>query len=271
MNIDEAKQVMMDNNIQLFDFKGNRVRTLADRQGDPWFVAKDVCEVLGIANSRDAVSHLDDDEKGVANADTPGGAQNISIVSEAGLYALIGRSRKPEAKEFRRWVTHEVLPSIRKHGGYLAGQERMSPEEMLQASMRWLESRIAEQRKRAELAESQVRQLEPKARALDDFTSGKDTYSVSESAKLLVNSGIHIGPSGLFDMLDTLGWVYRRDGHWVAKQNRIDEGHLVMRAYKSHGTHTNGSRFDYAPQVRVTRKGLVLLHRRLAERQLVID
>ena len=104
--------------VQLYSFDGAQVRTLTDENGEPWFVAKDVCDILGITNSRDAMSSLDDDEKGVANTDTPGGRQNVSIVSEPGLYVLIGKSRKPEAKAFRRWVNHEVLPSIRRHGVY---------------------------------------------------------------------------------------------------------------------------------------------------------
>lgn len=85
---------------------------------DPWFVAKDVCDCLDLSNNRGAITSLDDDEKGVSITDTLGGQQEMSIISEAGLYSLILRSRKPEAKAFKRWVTHEVLPSIRKTGGY---------------------------------------------------------------------------------------------------------------------------------------------------------
>lgn len=85
---------------------------------DPWFVAKDVCDCLDLSNNRGAIASLDDDEKGVSITDTLGGQQEMSIISEAGLYSLILRSRKPEAKAFKRWVTHEVLPSIRKTGGY---------------------------------------------------------------------------------------------------------------------------------------------------------
>jgi hypothetical protein len=81
-----------------------------DRGGDPWFVAGDVCLVLGIGNSRDAVSRLDDDEKGVGEIDTLGGRQSVSIISEPGLYSLVGRSNKPNAKRFDRWVRHDVLP-----------------------------------------------------------------------------------------------------------------------------------------------------------------
>ena len=107
------------NDIQVFDFEDNAVRVV-DIDGEPWFVAADVCRVLDIKNSRDAVADLDDDEKGVVNTDTLGGKQEMRVINESGLYNLIFRSRKPEAKKFRKWVTAEVLPSIRKTGMYVA-------------------------------------------------------------------------------------------------------------------------------------------------------
>lgn len=107
------------NDIQVFDFEDNAVRVI-EKDGEPWFVAADVCRVLDIKNSRDAVADLDDDEKGVVNTDTLGGKQEMRVINESGLYNLIFRSRKPEAKKFRKWVTAEVLPSIRKTGMYVA-------------------------------------------------------------------------------------------------------------------------------------------------------
>lgn len=88
------------------------------KDGEPWFVAADVCRALGIGNSRDATARLDSDEKGVVLTDTLGGQQKLGIVNEPGLYTLVLGSRKPQAKEFKRWITHEVIPSIRKHGAY---------------------------------------------------------------------------------------------------------------------------------------------------------
>ncbi len=102
-----------------FVFKGRVVRTVI-RDGQPWFVGSEVCAVLEISNPRDALSRLDDDEKGVGNTDNPGGQQEVNVISESGLYALILTSRKPQAKAFRRWVTGEVLPSIRRTGSYNA-------------------------------------------------------------------------------------------------------------------------------------------------------
>lgn len=102
-----------------FNFGTNTVRVIT-RNNQQWFVAADVCAVLGIKNHRDSLMHLDDDEKGVVSSDTLGGTQNISIVNESGLYALVLRSRKPEARKFAKWVTSEVLPSIRQTGSYHA-------------------------------------------------------------------------------------------------------------------------------------------------------
>lgn len=106
-----------------------KVRNLTVK-GEPWFVAKDVCDILGIKNNRDSISKiLDDDEKGVEKADTPGGVQEIGIVNESGLYSLIMRSNKPMAKVFRKWVTSEVLPSIRRNGFYVHPSARLSRKE----------------------------------------------------------------------------------------------------------------------------------------------
>ena len=107
---------------------GRRSKTL---EGEPWFVAADVCRALELERTNRALSRLDDDEKGTHSVSTPGGRQMMSIVSESGLYALVLSSRKPEAKALKRWITHEVIPSIRKTGGYIAGQETIIPTSSL--------------------------------------------------------------------------------------------------------------------------------------------
>ena len=106
-----------------FSFEQHAVRTV-ERDGQVWFIAADVCAVLSIKNPRDSVRHLDDDEKGVVSTDTLGGQQQMTIVNESGLYALVLRSRKPEARRFAKWVTAEVLPAIRKTGSYAAPSPR---------------------------------------------------------------------------------------------------------------------------------------------------
>ena len=107
----------MHNQIQVFNFEQNEVRTL-QVNGTPWFVLKDVCKVLEIANPRNAASRLDGDEKGVRQMDTLGGKQRVTIINESGLYAVILRSDKPQAKQFRKWITADVLPTLRKTGAY---------------------------------------------------------------------------------------------------------------------------------------------------------
>lgn len=108
----------MENGIQVFENSGLGSVRVVMHNGEPWFVAKDVCDCLELTNTAQTISYLDDDEKGVTTNYTPGGKQEMSMISEAGLYSLILRSRKPEAKAFKRWVTHDILPSIRKTGGY---------------------------------------------------------------------------------------------------------------------------------------------------------
>ena len=101
-----------------FNYESQRIRLIQDEQGEPWWVMKDVCSILNISNYRDALNRLDADERGSVKVDTPGGLQEMSTVNEPGLYTLIIRSNKPDAKKFKRWITHEVLPSIRKTGKY---------------------------------------------------------------------------------------------------------------------------------------------------------
>lgn len=108
----------MSNYLTVFNFKGRDTRIVKDENNNPWWIAKDVCEILKISKHRDAVQKLDDDERGSLKVDTLGGPQEMITVNEPGLYRLIMRSNKPEAKQFQRWLTHEVLPEIRKTGSY---------------------------------------------------------------------------------------------------------------------------------------------------------
>lgn len=166
----------MTNEIQTFNFNNATLRTLTDEAGDPWFVAKDACDILGLEDSRKATAGLDPDEKNIVTiSDGIAGTPNRTIISEPGLYKLIMRSRKTEAKEFQRWITHEVLPSIRKRGIYATestiDQILSDPD----FGIRLLTDLKNERAKRIE-AENQVRELEPKAKALDDFTNVPTPY-----------------------------------------------------------------------------------------------
>lgn len=127
-----AENIQPESTIVPFDFNGHSVRVHKDQNNEPWFVAKDVCDILDIGNSRQATSYLDDDEKDtVITNDSIGRQREICVVNEAGIYSLILRSRKPEAKAFKRWVTHEVLPEIRKTGGYIHATPEMDDAEIM--------------------------------------------------------------------------------------------------------------------------------------------
>ena len=133
--------------------------------GEPWFVAKDICDVLGLVNSRKATSSLDEDEKGVSLIVTPSGEQTMTIINESGLYNLVFQSRKPEAKAFRKWVTKEVLPNIRKHGFYMTPEMAMSlknvkrtRKQMLELMQKYLtEEDIRKCRRRFGIADMAIR------------------------------------------------------------------------------------------------------------------
>lgn len=149
----------MNNEIQRFDFRGALLRTLTDEAGEPWFVAKDVCDILGHSNVSMALDRLDDDERSKFNLGRQG---ETNIVNEAGLYVLVLGSRKPEAHEFKRWVTHEVLPSIRKTGGYIPTSESDSDEDIMARAVLVAQKTIKQ--KNQQIAEQQTRivELEPK-------------------------------------------------------------------------------------------------------------
>ena len=207
----------MNNEIQKFDFKGAPLRTLTDEAGEPWFVAKDVCDILGHSNVSMALDRLDDDERSKFNLGRQG---ETNIVNEAGLYVLVLGSRKPEAHEFQRWVTHEVLPSIRKHGGYMAGQERMTPEQMALASMRWLQSKVDEQAK-------QLKAQEGKVLFANAVETARTSILVGDFAKILKSNGIDIGPRRLFAWFREHGWLIKAKGSsWNMPTQKAMDLHL---------------------------------------------
>jgi prophage antirepressor-like protein len=129
-----------DASLILFSYGAQNVRVQKDATNEPWWVAADVCDILGLRNSRQALARLDPDEKGVILTDTPGGKQEVTGINEAGLYSLILRSRKPDAKAFKRWVTHEVLPTIRKTGKYDVSQVKDPALQALIAQSKQIEA-----------------------------------------------------------------------------------------------------------------------------------
>lgn len=198
---------MNDSNVRVFehaDFGCIRVEVI---DGEPWFIAKDVCVALGIAKYRDAVSRLDPDERGSVLVDTLGGAQETSTVSEPGFYKLVMRSRKPEAKAFQRWVTHEVLPSIRRTGGYMAARADETPEEVMARALRIADDTMRRQKERiAALAEENA-EMRPKALFADAVAASDGTCLVGELAKMMAQNGVDIGQNRLFAWMREEGYL----------------------------------------------------------------
>lgn len=171
---------------------------------EPWFVAKDVCDCLEINNSRQALSRLDDDEKNsvILNDGIPGNPEK-SIVNEYGLYSLVMSSRKPEAKEFKRWVTHEVLPSIRKYGTYSVDIPRTLPD-----ALKAYANEIEEHNKTKALLEEQ----KPKVLFADAVNASHTSILVGDLAKLLRQNGLDIGQNRLFEKLRQEGYLIKQKG-----------------------------------------------------------
>lgn len=210
------------NDVTIFrkdEFGAVRAVTL---EGEPWFVAADVCRALGLGNSSKAVMPLDDDEKGITNSNTLGGEQKMVIVSEPGLYSLIVRSRKPEAKAFKRWITHEVIPSIRKTGGYIAGQETMDDDQLLANALMVAQRKIAERNKQLEAANAKIQADAPKVLFAETVEKAEGDILVRQLAKLMVQRGYDTGEKRLYDLL-------RRDG-FVIKANAKDQNAPTQRS-----------------------------------------
>lgn len=176
------------NNMQIFKYENNDVRTV-EMNGEPWFVGNDVAAALGYGKGKSlanaVTNHVDSEDKGVTELMTPGGKQNVTIINESGLYSLILSSKLPTAKQFKRWVTSEVLPSIRKNGGYIAGQEQLSPEELMAKALLVANKTLAERDARISELTVQNTIMLPKARYFDELVDRNTLTNFRETAKEL--------------------------------------------------------------------------------------
>ena len=210
-------------NIQIFNYNSVEVRTIQN-DGEPWFVLKDVCNVLHIGNSRDVVARLDHDEKGVGQIDTLGGKQEMTIINESGLYNVILGSDKPEAKPFRKWVTSEVLPTIRRHGLYATPD---TVEKMLadpDTTIKLLET--IKQERAARLAlEAKAEADKPKVLFADAVSASHTSILVGDLAKLLRQNGVEIGQNRLFSFLREKGYLCSQGERYnLPTQRSMDRG-----------------------------------------------
>lgn len=207
-------------NLQVFsNTEFGQIRTTMI-DGQPFFVGKDVAEILGYSNTRKAIAdHVDIEDKGVTKCDTLGGAQELTVINESGLYSLILASRLPGAKRFKRWVTAEVLPSIRKSGGYISGQENLSDDQLIAKALIVAQRQLDERNRRIE-------EMRPKEIFADAVSASHSSIIVGELAKLISQNGVSIGQNRLFAWMRENGYLIRKQGssYNMPTQRSMEQG-----------------------------------------------
>ena len=241
----------MSNLPQVFQYQNQQVRTVINESGDPWFVAKDVCDVLELGDVSKAVTRLEGDEKDTTSIRTLGGEQEMLIVNEPGLYSLILGSRKPEARAFKRWITHEVVPAIRKTGSYSVSLPRTFAEALRLA---------ADQSEQIEHQQKLLAEAQPKVEFYDAVTGSRDAIPIGNAAKVLGIQGI--GRNTLFAILREKGVLMSGN---IPMQEHIDCGRF--RVVEQRWTTPEGeTRISIRPLV--YQKGLDYIRRLLTSPQI---
>jgi len=231
-----------------YDFQGNAIRIVSEQDGTTLFCGKDVAAALGYKRPNDA---LQQHCKGAAihrPLETAGGIQQVRFITEGDLYRLIANSKLPDAEKFERWVFDEVLPSIRKHGGYLTPEKieevLLNPDTIIT-----LATQLKDE-------QAKVKELTPKAGAWETFCGSSGDMSVADTAKALNSRrGVDTGRDRLFKMMQELGWTTHCHGYWEPMQYAVERGYLAVKVNMPRWR-PNGESFVPAPTVRVTPKGL---------------
>ena len=237
----------MNNEIQPFEFEDNKVRALAD--GDEvMFVASDIAKILGYRDAANLARNLDDDERGIREVSTPSGTQNMTVLTESGLYrSILNREiayvKEPEAqafvKRFQRWVTHEVLPQIRKTGGYIPTTDADDDMTILAKAVMIGQRTMDAQKQRIAEQSEHIKALEPKARFADAVAASDGTCLIGELAKMLRQNGLDIGQNRLFEILRQDGYLGKTGSNRnVPTQKAMDLG--LFRIKETAVTHSDG-------------------------------
>ncbi|HBA1657090.1 phage antirepressor [Enterococcus faecium] len=239
------------NTPQIFNFEQNEVRTVLVND-EPYFVGKDVAEVLGYSKPRNAIStHVDEEDK----QDAPiqgdlGGKQKMTIINESGLYSLILKSKLPNAKKFKRWVTSEVLPQIRKHGMYATDELLNNPDLLIEVA-----TKLKEERTLRLIAEQQVNELQPKADYYDRILNNKGLVTVSTIAKNYGMSAVSFNK-----LLHELGIQFNQSGTWLLYSKFQDKGYTHIEPFDYEDK--NGNR-QVKTRMKWTQKGHIFLYETL--------
>lgn len=224
---------MQNQNIKVFENEQFGKIRVVEKNNEPWFIAKDVCKALGLAQVSRAIQKLDEDE--VTNSkviDSIGREQKVNAISEAGMYSLVLVSRKPEAKAFKRWVTHEVLPAIRRTGGYMVTKADDTPEEIMARAVLIAQDTINRQKQ-------QIADMQPKALFADAVAASHTSILVGELAKLLKQNGVEIGQNRLFRWLRENGYLMKTGSSYNMPTQRSMEQEL-FEVKETSITHSDG-------------------------------
>ena len=238
----------MNNDIQIFNSEEfGSIRTL-EINGEPYFVGKDVAALLGYADPNKSIAmHVDEDDKLNDKSASSLGQRGGWFINESGLYSLILSSKLESAKRFKRWVTSEVLPSIRKSGGYIAGQEQMSDSELMAKALLVAQKQINERN-------AQIERMKPKEIFADAVSASQTTILIGELAKLIRQNGVDIGQNRLFSWLRENGYLVKRKGTDYNQPTQKSANLGILTTKETIIAHSNGST-EIKKTVKVTGKG----------------
>lgn len=228
---------------------------VVEQGGEPWFIGKDVAEILGYSNTPKAIrDHVDDEDKLAERIVLSGQNREVAIINESGLYSLILSSKMPKAKEFKRWVTAEVLPAIRKTGGYIAGSEKMSDAELMAKAVLVAQATIKERDARIAELESDTQRMKPKEIFADAVSASDQTILIGDLAKLIKQNGHDMGQKRMFEWLRNNGYLIKRQGadYNSPTQRAMELG--LFRIKETAVTHSDGH-VTVSKTVKVTGKG----------------
>lgn len=245
---------------QIFNFNNNEVTVVINENNEPLFVAKEICDILEIQNSRQAVGQLDDDEKLTYVLHRAGQNRNVNVITESGLYSLVLRSNKPEAKVFKKHVTSEILPSIRKTGGYMVTKEEDTPETIMARALQIAQQTLDNHKQRLQILEGenqhqqeQIKVLVPKAEYTDKVLQSTSTLTVNEIALELGISNIKLNK-----ILEEKGVQYKQGKIWLLTTKYRDRGLATLRTFTKFDEETKEQK-TYSNTV-WTEKGRQFIH-----------
>lgn len=244
------------NELKIFENPAFGKVRVVEQGSEPWFVGKDVAEILGYSDLNKAVAmHVDDDDKKLNDKTSPSfGQRGTTLINESGLYSLVLSSKLPDAKKFKHWVTAEVLPAIRKTGGYIAGSEKMSDAELMAKAVLVAQATIKERDARIKELESDTQRMKPKEIFADAVSASDQTILIGDLAKLIKQNGHDIGQKRMFEWLRNNGYLIKRQGadYNSPTQRAMELG--LFRIKETAVTHSDGH-VTVSKTVKVTGKG----------------